>query len=92
MDVNNPITSIVNSASYYDDPFEQVGAIGRGIAQHAFENGNKRTAFDTMKKLMSDMNLSSPLNDDQLWNLVYDMNSRDGLSDVTEIARRLQGK
>ncbi|MBI9051167.1 MAG: Ig-like domain repeat protein [Anaerolineaceae bacterium] len=92
LEIHNSISSIVHSATYYDDPYEQIAAIGKGISAHAFENGNKRTAFDTMKKLMSDMNLDCPLADEQIWEIVYDISSKDGLSDIGEIALRLQGK
>ncbi len=59
----NSIDSIINSASYYNDAWEQTSAVTRSIADHAFENGNKRTAFDTLNMLLDDFNLKSPLND-----------------------------
>lgn len=45
-----------------------------------------------MKMLLDDMNLSSPLSDGKMWDLIYDMSSKDGLTDVSKIALRLQGK
>jgi len=40
-EMNNSASNIVNSASYYEDPYDQVASITRSIANHAFENGNK---------------------------------------------------
>ena len=54
-ELNNSIKNILNSASYYDDPYEQVAAVTRSITDHAFANGNKRTAFDTLNMLLEDL-------------------------------------
>ena len=58
-ELNNSIKNILNSASYYDDQYEQVAAITRSITDHAFANGNKRTAFDTLNMLLDDFGLSN---------------------------------
>lgn len=88
--MNNSIESILNSASYYDDPYEQVAAIVRSITDHAFENGNKRTAFDTMNMLIKDFNLKNILSDDEKWNLINNI-ANNVIKDVTAISRILQG-
>lgn len=89
--MNNSIESIINSASYYDDAYEQVSAITRSITDHAFANGNKRTAFDTLNMLLDDMGLKNILNDTQKWDLIYDI-AEGRISDVAEISRILQGQ
>lgn len=88
---NNSIDSIINSASYYEDAWEQTSAVTRSIADHAFENGNKRTAFDTLNLLLDDLNLKSPLNDTQKWDLI-DKLGRKEITNVSEIANILKGK
>lgn len=71
-ELNNSVKNILNSASYYDDPYNQVAAVTRSITDHAFANGNKRTAFDTLNMLLSDFGLNNKLTDSQKWNLIYD--------------------
>ncbi|MFV0394859.1 MAG: hypothetical protein ACK5LC_10765 [Coprobacillaceae bacterium] len=44
-EINNSIDSILNSASYYDDTYDQTSAVTRSIVDHVFENGNKRIAL-----------------------------------------------
>ncbi|MBC1735142.1 hypothetical protein IA623_10815 [Listeria seeligeri] len=88
---NNSIDGIINSASYYEDAWEQTSAVTRSIADHAFENGNKRTAFDTLNLLLDDLNLKSPLNDTQKWDLI-DKLGRKEITNVSEIANILKGK
>ncbi|WP_314066076.1 T7SS effector LXG polymorphic toxin [uncultured Vagococcus sp.] len=88
---NNSIESIINSASYYDDSWDQVSAVTRGIAEHAFVDGNKRTAFDTLNMLLGDLKMKSPLNDSQKWDLINKIGTGE-LKDVSEIARILKGK
>lgn len=86
---NNTIDNILHTASYYDDPYEQIAYISEGITRHAFSNGNKRTAFDTIKMLIDDFGLTTKLSDNEIWKLIDDMAG--GLDDVTEIARRIKG-
>ena len=88
-ELNNSIKNILNSASYYDDPYNQVAAVTRSITDHAFANGNKRTAFDTLNMLLSDLGLNSKLTDSQKWNLIYDI-AEGRLDDVTKIANILK--
>lgn len=88
---NNSIDSIINSASYYEDAWEQTSAVTRGIAEHAFVDGNKRTAFDTLNMLLYDLRLKSPLNDTQKWDLINRIGTGD-LKNVSEIANILKGK
>ena len=90
-ELNNSIKNILNSASYYDDPYEQVAAVTRSITDHAFANGNKRTALDTLNMLIDDLGLDDVLTDSQKWDLIYDI-AEGRLDDVTEIARILKGK
>lgn len=90
-ELNNSIKNILNSASYYDDQYEQVAAITRSITDHAFANGNKRTAFDTLNMLLDDFGLSNALTDSQKWDLIYDI-AEGRIDDVTEIANILKGK
>nr|WP_240903751.1 S8 family serine peptidase [Chengkuizengella sediminis] len=85
----NSIQSIINSASYYDNPWDQVSSITRSVAQHAFENGNKRTALDTMNMLLNDFNLNSTLTDNQKWDLINDI-ANGVIDDVSEISTILQ--
>jgi len=87
----NSIESIVNSASYYDNGYDQIASVTRSITQHAFENGNKRTALDTLNMLLKDFNLKSPLTDVQRSNLINDI-AEGRITDVSEISRILQGK
>ena len=89
--VNNSIESILNSASYYDDPYEQAAAVTRSITDHAFANGNKRTAFDTLNMLIDDLKLNNSLSDTQKWDLIYDI-AEGRVNDVTEIANIIKGK
>lgn len=89
--MNNSISNIVNSASYYENSYDQVASITRSITQHAFENGNKRTAFDTLNKLLKDINLKNLLNDTQKWDLINKMGEGE-IKNVTDISRILQGK
>jgi prophage maintenance system killer protein len=91
VEMNNSIENIINSASYYEDHWEQVSAVTRSIAGHAFENGNKRTAFDTLNMLLDDLKLKSPLNDTQKWDLI-DKLGKGEIKDVSEIANILKGK
>lgn len=91
LEQNNSIDSIINSASYYEDVWEQTSAVTRGIAEHAFVDGNKRTAFDTLNMLLDDLRLKSPLNDTQKWDLINRIGTGD-LKDVSEIANILKGK
>ncbi|WP_185399846.1 type II toxin-antitoxin system death-on-curing family toxin, partial [Listeria cossartiae] len=88
---NNSIDSIINSASYYNDTWEQTSAVTRSIADHAFENGNKRTAFDTLNMLLDEFNLKSPLNDTQKWDLIEKLGRKE-ITDVSKIANILKGK
>ena len=90
-ELNNSIKNILNSASYYDDPYEQIAAIIRSITDHAFVNGNKRTAFDTLNMLLDDFGLNSILTDTQKWNLISDI-AEGRITDVAEIARIICGK
>jgi death-on-curing family protein len=89
--MNNNVDNILNSASYYNDPYEQVAAVTRSITDHVFENGNKRTAFDTLNMLLDDLGLKNLLSDAQKWNLIYDI-AEGRLNDVTEIANIIKGK
>jgi death-on-curing family protein len=89
--MNNSIENILNSASYYDDPYEQVAAVTRSITDHAFANGNKRTAFDTLNMLIDDLKLNNSLSDTQKWDLIYDI-AEGRVNDVTEIANIIKGK
>ncbi len=88
-ELNNSIKNILNSASYYDDPYEQVTAVTRSITDHAFANGNKRTAFDTLNMLLGDLGLNNKSTDNQKWNLIYDI-AEGRLDDITEIANILK--
>ncbi|HAC0645880.1 TPA_asm: type II toxin-antitoxin system death-on-curing family toxin [Listeria monocytogenes] len=88
---NNSIDSIINSASYYNDAWEQTSAVTRSIADHAFENGNKRTAFDTLNMLLDDFNLKSPLNDSQKWDLIEKLGRKE-ITDVSKITNIIKGK
>ena len=91
LEQNNSIDSIINSASYYEDGWEQTSAVTRSVAEHAFVDGNKRTAFDTLNMLLDDLRLKSPLNDTQKWDLINRIGTGD-LKDVSEIANILKGK
>ncbi|MFK4568352.1 T7SS effector LXG polymorphic toxin [Enterococcus sp. UD-01] len=91
LEQNNSIDSIINSASYYEDVWEQTSAVTRSVAEHAFVDGNKRTAFDTLNMLLDDLRLKSPLNDTQKWDLINRIGTGD-LKDVSEIANILKGK
>lgn len=88
---NNSIDSIINSASYYNDAWEQTSAVTRSIADHAFENGNKRTAFDTLNMLLDDFNLKSPLTDSQKWDLIEKLGRKE-ITDVSKITNIIKGK
>ena len=90
-ELNNSIKNILNSASYYDDPYEQVAAVTRSITDHAFANGNKRTAFDTLNMLLDDLGLDNTLTNSQKWDLIYDI-AEGRIDDVAEIANILKGK
>ena len=89
-EMNNSIENIVNSALYYDDPVDQVSAITRSITDHAFVDGNKRTAFDTMNSLMDNLGLSNNLTDTQKWDLIYDI-AEGVIRDVDAISNILKG-
>ncbi|MEC0228811.1 hypothetical protein, partial [Paenibacillus alba] len=86
----NSISSIINSASYYENEWDQVSSVTRSITQHAFENGNKRTGFDTLNMLLNDMKLDSPLSDSQKWDLIDNI-ANGVIDDVSDISRVLQG-
>lgn len=81
----------MNSASYYEDPYEQIAAVTRSIIGHAFENGNKRTALDSMNMLLDNYGLSNSLTDTQKWSLIYDI-AEGRLNDITKIANILKGQ
>ena len=87
----NSIESILNSASYYDDIYEQIAAVTKGVAGHAFENGNKRTALDTMNMLLDDLGVTTSLSNNQKWDLINSI-ATGGLKDVSEIAEVLRGR
>lgn len=88
--MNNSIKSILNSASYYEDPYEQVAAVTRSITDHAFANGNKRTALESMNMLLDDHRLRNLLTNAQKWNLIYDI-AEGRLNGVKQIANILKG-
>ena len=88
---NNSVSNTVNSATYYKDPYDQVSSITRSIVQNAFENGNKRTAFDTLNKLIKDVGLKCKLTDAQKWDLINNV-AEGKIKNVTDISRVLQGK
>ncbi len=87
----NSVSSIVNSASYYSSKYDQVSSIVRGIAQHAFENGNKRTAVDTLFMLLKDIGVKSSITRDQAWQLIDDI-ANGVIKSVSEISNILQRK
>jgi death-on-curing family protein len=89
--MNNSVESILHSASYYDDAYEQVAAVTRSLSGHPFANGNKRTAFDTLNMLLDDMRLKNTLSDTQKWKLISDI-AEGRLDDVAEIAKILKGQ
>ena len=89
--MNNSVENILNSASYYDDPYDQVAAVTRSIVDHVFANGNKRTAMDTLNMLLNDFGLSNSLTDVRKWDLIYDI-AEGRLNDVKKIANILKGK
>lgn len=42
---DNLLSSVISAASYYNNPKDKISCIVRGIVKnHAFSNGNKRTA------------------------------------------------
>ncbi|MCH5267591.1 MAG: hypothetical protein J1E62_04520, partial [Lachnospiraceae bacterium] len=90
-EMNNSVHNILNSASYYDDPYEQVAAVIRSISDHAFANGNKRTAFDTLNLLLNKLRLKDILTDAQKWDLIYDI-AEGRIKNVKNIASILSGK
>lgn len=88
-DLINPISSIVNSAMYYAKKIEQASAIIRGIAQHAFTDGNKRTAFETLSMLNRELGLNINFATERAWQLIYEI-ARGDISSVEQISRILQ--
>ncbi len=86
---NGTVSSVVHSATYYSDPYDQVGAIMNGIVNnHLFFDGNKKTAFDTYFLLQERMNLS-PKGVNEVWGVINDIGK--GVIDyATEIASRLR--
>lgn len=44
----------IDSISYYENKWEQVSAVTRSIAEHAFVDGNKRTALATTYLFMKE--------------------------------------
>ncbi|MEK4472952.1 hypothetical protein NSQ91_07035 [Paenibacillus sp. FSL R7-0048] len=79
-------TVLKKTISYYDNKYDQISSITRSITQHAFENGNKRTALDTLNMLLKDFNLKSPLTDSQKSNLINNM-AEGVIKDVSDISR-----
>ena len=90
-ELTNSVKNILNSASYYNDPYEQVAAVIRSITDHTFANGNKRTAFDTLNMLLNDFGLDNTLTDSQKWDLIYDI-AEGRIDDVTQIVNILKGE
>jgi len=42
---DNALLSVLSSTSYYNDPADKISCVVRGVIKnHAFSNGNKRTA------------------------------------------------
>jgi len=88
-DVYNSVSNIINSASYYDNKYDQVASIIRGIADHAFLDGNKRTAVDSLFMLLNEMGLKYSISYDQAWKLVVDI--ANGVTrNVSEISSIIQ--
>lgn len=86
---NGTVSSIVHSSTYYNDPYEQVGAILNGIVgNHLFIDGNKRTAFDSYFILQERMNLS-PKSANEIWNIIIDI-GKGVIDHATDIASRLR--
>lgn len=42
----------------------------RGLGDHTFTDGNKRTMFDTFKSLSDRMNLNINMSDNEIWNII----------------------
>lgn len=70
---NGSVDSVVNTASYYNDPYDQIGSILNGIAgNHLFFDGNKRTAFSTYYMLTERMGVA-PKSATEIWGIINDI-------------------
>jgi death-on-curing family protein len=68
--VKNYLDTAINSASYYDNIFDQESAIVLSLVKnHNFAQGNKRTAAITLATLLPNINFT----DEFLVNLVVDI-------------------
>ena len=85
------IDSCLSSYMYYEDITEQISSIFRGlIKNHAFVDGNKRTAVIVLFILVQELNMNIAINDSQLFNIIIKIAK--GNFDVEDIATMLFGE
>lgn len=86
----NLLHSALSSYMYFGDPVEQVASIYRGIVKnHAFKDGNKRTASIFLIMVLNDY---KKINDKDLEKLVLDVaNNKYDVETIANKIKKLNG-
>jgi death-on-curing protein len=70
----NMIESALSSWHYYDSIEKQITSIYRGLVKnHAFKDGNKRTAVITLQNLCDINDINFDMSDDELFDVTIDV-------------------
>ncbi len=89
--MNGTVETVFQSASYVQGFWEKVAMVVRSIAGgHLFDNGNKRTAFESVKLFRQRNNIFTGTFDPQLRETVR-LVATHVLTDINEIAKSLRG-
>jgi death-on-curing family protein len=85
---DNMLTSSLSSYHYYETKEDQISSIFRGIVKnHAFHDGNKRTALVVLLTLCEENNIDMGKSDDELAKLTIDIAKNK--YEVEEISKKL---
>jgi prophage maintenance system killer protein len=91
IEMNSNLDTVFTSANYAKSFWQKVAVVVRSIAGgHLFDNGNKRTAFETVKLFKSRNQVVTGTNDTQLRETVRLVAIHE-LTEIDEIARGLRG-
>lgn len=90
-ELNGNIESALENAARYDGFWEKTAAVTRSIvANHTFDNGNKRTAQAVINELQKRNGISTGVSDSAMKDVIYKI-STGKLREVSDIAEALRG-
>jgi prophage maintenance system killer protein len=90
-EMNGNVDTTLVSAMYYKTFWLRVASVARSIVKgHLFNDGNKRTGFDTVRLFQSRNNIVTGVLDASLREVMRDI-ATGQLSEVEAIAARLRG-